>query len=148
MTLKEQIDQDFLAAYKAKDEALFPTLRSMKNAIKNFEINSRTEAGESDAIKILKKEAKQRLDAAAEFEKGGRPELAKKEQAEQAIIEQYLPKDLSDAELDQIVIRVVGETGATGPSDMGRVIGAVMKTTNGLADGGRVSDKVRAALSQ
>ena len=97
---------------------------------------------------IIIKEAKQRRDSIAEYNKAGRPDLAEKEQAELAILEDYLPKALTDEELAQAIEEMVAKVGASKPADMGKVMGPLMKALKGRVDGGRLSSAVKARLAQ
>lgn len=99
-----------------------------------------------DELAVLRRERKRRLEAAEQFRAGGRPELADKEEAEAALIQGYLPAELDDGELDEIVGEAISETGASGPKDMGQVMKAAMARVQGRADGRRVSARVREAL--
>ena len=122
-------------------------MRLLKNSIKNFEINNRLEVGDDDTIKILRKEIKQRKESIAEFTKGGRQDLAAKEQAEISIIEKYLPAALSEAETTKIIDSIISNTGASEMKDMGKVIGLAMKQLGSSADGGLISAIVKSRLS-
>jgi len=143
MTLSEQIDKDFIAAYKDKDENKSSVLRLLKSALKNEEIAKKTQLSDDDAIKIIQREIKQRKDSVAEYEKGGRADLADKEKAEIAILEAYMPDQLSDEELETIV-----KSQAEGESDFGKIMSKVMPQVAGRADGSRVSAAVRKVLGQ
>ncbi len=143
MPIKETIDKDFIAAYKDKDEAKSSVLRLLKSALKNEEIAKKSELSDDDAIKIIQREIKQRKDSVTEYEKGGRADLAEKEKSEITILEAYMPAQLSDEELEAIV-----KNAAAGESDFGKVMGKVMPSVAGKADGGRVSAVVRKVLGQ
>lgn len=110
------------------------------------ELQKEAKEGKGDELAVLRRERKRRLDAASQFRDAGRPELADAEEAEAEIISGYLPAELGDAELEQIVSAAIAETGATGPRDMGQVMKAVMARTEGRVDGKRASGAVRAAL--
>ena len=111
------------------------------------ELQKASKEGGNDAVTVLRRERKRRLDAAAQFRAGGRPELAEQEEYEAAMIAGYLPAELAEAELERLVIEAIAESGATSPGDMGRVMGAVMPKVAGRADGKRVSGKVREVLA-
>lgn len=147
MTLKSSIENDFLAAYKSHQDDLVSVLRMVKNTIKNFEINSRVEASEQDIIKILRKEIKQREDAANEYEKAGRLDLCNKERSEAKVINNYLPSELSESETQATINDAIAELGATGIKDMGSVIKLVMAKTEGRADGSKVAQLVKNSLT-
>jgi uncharacterized protein YqeY len=110
------------------------------------ELQRAVKDGSGDELTVLRRERKRRLEAAAQFRDGGRPELADKEQSEAELIQGYLPAELDDAELDAIVGEAIEQTGASEPKDMGAVMKAVMARAEGRADGKRVSQRVREAL--
>jgi len=110
------------------------------------ELQKAAKEGEADEVAILRRERKRRLDAAEQFRDGGRRELAEKEESEAELIQGYLPAELGDAELQQIVAEAIAETGASEPKDMGQVMKAAMARVKGRADGKRVSAQVREAL--
>lgn len=147
MNLKDTIEKDFIDSYKAHDEMKVSVFRMLKSAIKNAEISAHGELQEEEMIKVLRHEVKQREEAAIEYDKGGRSELALKEKQEATLIDAYLPKMLSKEEIKKIVDAVIMETGATDMSSMGKVIGLAMKQVAGLADGGVVSTIVRDSLN-
>ena len=111
------------------------------------ELQKDAKEGGSDELAVLRRERKRRLEAAAQFRDGGRPELAQQEESEAKLIEAYLPAELDDSELDAIVEAAIAESGATEPKDMGQVMKLVMAKTGGRADGKRASARVREALS-
>jgi uncharacterized protein YqeY len=111
------------------------------------ELQKAAKEGDGDELAVLRRERKRRLDAASQFRDGGRPELAEQEESEARLIEGYLPAELDDAELDEIVATAIAETGASAPKDMGQVMKLVMAKSAGRADGKRASVRVREALS-
>jgi uncharacterized protein YqeY len=111
------------------------------------ELQKDSKEGAGDELVVLRRERKRRLEAAAQFRDGGRPELAEQEESEARIIESYLPAELEDSELDAIVASAIAEAGATTPRDMGQVMKLVMAKAEGRADGKRASARVREALS-
>ena len=111
------------------------------------ELQKASKEGGDDAVTVLRRERKRRLEAAAQFRAGGRPELAEQEEYEAAVIAGYLPAELADGQLERLVLEAIAESGATSPGDMGRVMGAVMPKVAGRADGARVSGKVREVLA-
>lgn len=148
MTLKDKIISDMTAAMKAKDAARTSTLRMVKAAIMHREKEGGDPLTDEDVTKLLRSQLKQRRDSVEQYEKGGRPELAAKEQAEIAIIETYLPQAASPEEIDQAVANAIAETGASSMKDMGAVMKAAMAKLAGKnADGKAVSDSVKAKLS-
>lgn len=147
MALADQIDQDLTAALKAGQNERLSVLRLIKTALKYQQIQSGQELSDADVLKVLQREAKQRRDSIKQYTDGGREDLAQDEQRELAIIEQYLPQQMSQDELAKIVDRAVTETGASGPAQMGVVIGTVMKEVAGRADGAAVSALVKQRLT-
>lgn len=147
MTLKEQIIADMTAAMKAKDVARTSTLRMLKAAMTNREKEGGGALTDEDVQKLLRSQVKQRRDSVEQYEKGGRPELAAKEQAEIAIIEGYLPQAASAEEIEAAVAAAIAETGAQSMKDMGAVMKAAMARLAGKnADGKMVSEAVKAKL--
>ncbi len=137
----ETVRGDITVAMKAGQREKVSALRMVLSELQKAEKD-----GGSDELGVLRRERKRRLEAAAQFREGGRPELADQEEAEAALIETYLPAELDDAALDEIVAAAISETGATGPADMGQVMKVVMAATGGRADGRRASARVREAL--
>lgn len=148
MDLKTKIEQDFLEAYKAHKDDLVSVLRMLKSSFKNQEIALGHSLSDEEAIRVIKKEAKQREDSASEFAKGGRQELADKEKSELAILNTYLPEQMNIAELKTIVEATIVDLGATSMADMGKVMGAVNAKVAGRADGGTISGIVKEILNQ
>lgn len=144
--LKDQIADDLKAAMRAEDDVRRRTLRSLRAALSE---KARTdgELAEEDEMKVLQKQAKQRREALDQYEDAGRDDLAEKERAELAVIEDYLPERLSDEELDRELKSIIEETGANSMSDMGQVMGTAMNRLRGRAQGGRVQERVQALLS-
>jgi uncharacterized protein len=148
MSLSEQIIADLTAAMKAKDAARTSTLRMLKAAIVNRQIEKGGELDEEESMKLLRSQAKQRRDSVEQFEKGGRQDLADKELAEIAVIEAYLPQAASQEEIDKAVAAAIAETGATSMKEMGAVMKAVMPRLAGKnADGRAVSETVKKKLT-
>ena len=129
------------AAMKARESDRVGALRLLLS-----ELQKSAKEGESDEVAVLRRERKRRLEAAAQFRDGGRPELAEREESEAQLIEGYLPAELDDSELDALVEDAIAETSAAGPQDMGKVMKAVMAKADGRADGKRASTRVREAL--
>lgn len=150
MSLKSQLQSDLLEAMKARDEVKLAALRMFKAAVMKHEVSGKgkVEATDEDVLKILKKEVKQRRDSIEQFEKGGRPELADAEHKQLEVLEAYLPEEMSEAQIKEIAQEVIQQTGASGPADMGKVMGAVMQRTAGKADGGVVRALVQEALKK
>jgi hypothetical protein len=149
MTLVERITQDLTAAMKARDAALTSTLRMAKAAIMNKQIDKHGALDDAEAVRLLQGQVKQREDAAEQYAKGGRPELALKERAEIAVLKAYLPAEASEEEVAAAVETAVVETGASSSKDMGRVMKAALAAlaaSGNTADGKRVSEAVRKRL--
>jgi uncharacterized protein YqeY len=147
MSLKQQIVSDLTASMKAQDAPRTSTLRMVKAAVMNREIEKGGELDDEEMMKLLRSLVKQRRDSVEQYEKGGRPELAAKEQTEIAVIETYLPQGASRAEIEAAVAAAIAETGAGSMKDMGRVMKAVQAALAGKnADGRTVSEIVKAKL--
>jgi hypothetical protein len=146
--LVDRIDQDMKAAARAKEARRLNTIRMLKSQMKYREIEKGGALDDADVIAVIGSMIKQRKDSAAQYSAGGRPELAENENAEIAILEAYLPRQLTDAELADLVQASVAAAGAKGPRDMGAVMKALMPRIAGQAEGKRVSDAVKAALSK
>ena len=150
MSLKDTLGQDMKTAMKAKDQAALRTLRSIKSAILLAETAEGREAGsplsEDEELKLLTKQAKQRRDSIEQFKKNNREDLAQTEAEELAIIEKYLPKQLSESELLEELKGIIAETGASTMKDMGKVMGSATKKFAGRADGKMISKIVRELL--
>ncbi len=148
MELFEKVSKDIIAAMKAKDKVRLEALRN----VKKFFIEAKTAPGANDtlddaaALKILSKLSKQGRDTAALYHEQGRPDLAEEEEAQAAIIEEYLPKALSADELEAEVKAIIAETGATTMKDMGKVMGIASKKLAGRADGKAISALVKQLL--
>jgi uncharacterized protein YqeY len=147
MTLVEQVEKDMVAAMKAKEELKLSVLRMMKAAFMNKKIELGKPLGDPEAVAVMRTLVKQRHDSVEAYRKGDREELARKEEAEIRIIESYLPAAASDEEIDGAVAAAIGEVGAAGPKDVGKVMKSAMAKLAGKnADGKRVNEKVRAKL--
>ena len=148
MNLKEQILGDLTVAMKAKDAARTSTLRMLKAAIVNRQIEKGGELDEEELMKLLRTQVKQRRDSVEQYEKGGRQDLVDKETAEIAVIEGYLPQAASPEEIEKAVAAAIAETGATSMKEMGAVMKAVMPLLAGKnADGRAVSEAVKKKLT-
>jgi uncharacterized protein YqeY len=147
MSLKERIVSDLTASMKAKDAPRTSTLRMVKAAVMNREIEKHGELDDEEMSKLLRSLVKQRRDSVEQYEKGGRQELADKEKTEIDVIEAYLPQAASREEIENAVAAAMGETGANSMKDMGRVMKAVQTALAGKnADGRTVSEIVKAKL--
>ena len=149
MALKEKLQNDLTEAMRARDEVRSSTIRMVLTAIKNEEVSGKEARDLSDAevITVLSREAKKRREAAEAFEQAGANDRAANEKAEGVIIAEYLPAQLSEAELKDLIASAISETGATGPQQMGLVMKSIQPKIAGRADGGIVSSLVKAALS-
>ena len=147
--LKDRLQNDLTAAMKARDELRTATLRMALTAVKNEEVagGEARELDDDAVLKVLAREGKKRREAAEAYTNAGRQELADREVAEGRVIEEYLPAQLSDADLASLVAAAIAETGATSPQQMGAVMKAVTPKVAGRAEGGRVAAAVKAALS-
>jgi uncharacterized protein YqeY len=130
------------AAMKAGEKQRVVALRLVLS-----ELQKAHKDGADDELVVLRRERKRRLEAATQFRDGGRPELAEQEESEATLIESYLPAELDDSELDELIAAAIEQTGASSPRDMGQVMQAVMASSGGRADGKRASARVREALS-
>ena len=148
MALKEQLRTDLTAAMKSRDEVRSSTLRMVLTAITNAEVAGKQakELTDDDIIGVLSTEAKKRREAATAFAEGGRPEMAAKEAAEAEVIAEYLPAQLTPAEIEGIVARAIAQTGADDVRAMGKVMGVVTPQVRGRADGAAVAAEVRRQL--
>jgi uncharacterized protein YqeY len=145
--LNDKLLADLKAAMLAKDAVRTSTLRMLKSAIEYHKIEKKQETlTDADVTAVIKKQIKQRQDSIEGFEKGGRADLADKEKAELAVLKSYLPEELSQAQLHEIVQTTIAELGATTKADMGKVMKAVQARTAGRADNRLLSQLVSAAL--
>jgi uncharacterized protein YqeY len=147
MSLKERITDDMKTAMRAKDSERLGTIRLLQSAMKQKEVDERIELDDAAIVAIVDKMIKQRKDSIAAFEQAARQDLVDKEKAELAVLSAYLPERLSAQELNDAVQAIVKELGASGPGDMGKVMGAVKTRLAGKADMGAVSAAVKAALA-
>ncbi len=150
MSLKDRVSDEIKTAMKAKDKLRLETVRGIKKVIieKESEIRAkgREALNEEEEMAILMQLAKQRRDSITQYTDAGRDELAAKEAKELVILEEYLPAQLSDADIEAAVDEAIAKVGASGPSDMGKVMGPVMQKLKGQADGGKVQAIVKAKL--
>ena len=142
MSVTEQVRTDMTTAMKAGEKTRVGALRLVLS-----ELQKAAKDGGHDELAVLRRERKRRLDAAAQFRDGGRPELAEQEEDEARLIATYLPAELGDSELDAMIAAAIAQTGASSPRDMGQVMKAVMAASGGRADGKRTSARVREALT-
>lgn len=147
MSLKTQLTEDMKTAMRAKDQVSLSTIRLINAAIKQFEVDERTEADDAKVISILTKMVKQRKDSAKIYTEAGCQDLADKENAEIEILNRYLPQMMSAEEIKTAVEAAVAETGASGMADMGKVMGVLKTRLAGKADMGEVNKVLKAALT-
>ena len=147
--LKDRLRSDLNAAMKERDEVTTATLRMALTAVTTEEVagDAVRELSDDDVLRVLTREAKKRREAAEAFDGAGRDELADRERAERAVLDRYLPAQLSDDELAELITAAIAESGASSPRDMGAVMKIVAPKVAGRADGKRVSDEVRRRLS-
>lgn len=147
MSLKDRITEDMKAAMRAKDAPRLSCIRMLLAAMKQKEVDERVVLDDAAVVAIVDKLVKQRRDSIAAFEQGGRHDLVAKESAEVAVLQGYLPQRLGGAELAAAVAALVTELAATGPGDMGKVMGAAKARFAGKADMGQLSAAVKSALA-
>lgn len=151
MSLKEQIGEDIKTAMKAKDKVRLQTVRSIKKAILEKEVELRPQGQDSltpeQEIELLSQQAKQRRDSIEQYQNAGRDDLAEKESQELSVIETYLPKQASDEEIETIIDDIIAASGASTLKDLGKVMGPAMKQLKGKADGKKIQALVKSKLS-
>lgn len=146
MSLKDKLTEDLRQAIRQGDEQRKSTLRLAMAAIKNAEIEKRRDLEEGELLAIIAKEAKQRHESIAEFERGGRQDLADREKAELEVLLAYLPEQLGREEIEAQARQIIQEVGATSPAQMGQVMGRLMPLMRGKADGKVVNQVVKELL--
>ena len=144
--LASRLKSDIITAMKAKDKERLGVLRMLQSAVKQVEVDERRDLKDSDVVKVLSSYARKVKDQIKSYGQGGRDDLCAAAQKELKIVTDYLPEEMSDAELETIVRGAVAAAGATGPQDMGKVMKLVMPQTAGRADGGKVSALVKQVL--
>jgi uncharacterized protein len=145
--LKNQITEQMKDAMRAKDTARLGAIRLLLAAIKQREVDERIELTDADVISVIEKMLKQRRDSITAFESANRTDLADIEKYEVSVLQTYMPKQMSDAEISAIVDQVIADSGAQGAKDMGKVVGLVKPLVAGMADMGKVSGLIKAKLS-
>ena len=146
-TLKERITEDMKAAMRAAEKERLSTIRMLQAAIKQREVDERIVLDDGQVLSVIEKMIKQRKESIAQFEQGGRADLAAREQAEIELLQAYLPAQLSDAEVDALIKDAIASTGAASVKDMGKVMAMVKAKAAGRTDMGAVSARIKAALS-
>lgn len=148
VSLLEKLNNDMKTAMKAKEKDRLTVIRMLKASIQNEQIKIGRELNEEEELTVLAREMKQRKDSLTEFEKADRPDLADKTAAEIVIVQEYMPEQLSEEEIRQIVQEAIKQTGATSPKEFGKVMGVVMPKVKGKADGNQVNEIVKSLLNQ
>lgn len=148
MSLKERLKEDMKAAMRAREEGRIrlETIRMVQAALKNAEIERQRDLTDDEVLAVIAREVKQRQEALAEFERGGRQDLVDRTQAEIAVLTDYLPEPLSTEAIQELARQAIAQVGARGPADMGKVMQALMPQVRGRADGREVSRIVRELL--
>jgi uncharacterized protein len=146
MSLKDKITEDMKAAMRAKDTARLGTVRLLLAAMKQKEVDERVVLEDADVLSIIEKMLKQRRESIAQFEKAARNDLADAEKAEIAVLTAYLPQQMSEAEVVKEIEGAIAQTGASGPKDMGKVMGLLKSKLAGRTDMGKLSGLVKAKL--
>ena len=147
MSLKERIDKDLKEAMLQKDEQRKTALRMLKTAIRRAEVEKMRELSDDEIIAVIASEAKKRRQSIEEFAKGGRDDLVEQEKRELAILEAYLPRQLTEEEIEQMAREAISQVGATDPRQVGQVMRVLMPKLKGRADGGLVNRIVREILA-
>ena len=147
MTLKAKITDDMKNAMRARDAARLSTIRLLLSAMKQREVDERVELSDADIVAIIDKMIKQRRESIVQFDAGHRPELSAAEHAEIAVLQEYMPQPLSEAEIDRLIETAIAGTGVAGPAAMGKVMGALKPQLAGRADMAKVAARVKARLS-
>ncbi len=145
--LREQIEQDMKEALRARDRDRLGTLRMIRAAIQQREVDERTTLDDGQVLAVLEKLLKQRRDAVEQYRRAGREDLAAREEAEMAVIRTYLPQPLGEEELEALVAQAIEAVGAADPRDMSKVMAALRPQVQGRADMAEVSRRVRARLT-
>ena len=147
MSLKDQLNESMKTAMKARDDLRLSAVRMVRSMVKNREIDQKKELNDQDVIEVISTLVKQRRESIRMYREGNRPDLVEKEEAELEVLLGFLPKQLSTAEIEELVDKIISETGAQGAKDMGRVMKALTPLTAGKADGKTVSETVRQKLA-
>jgi len=147
MSLKDQLNESMKTAMKARDDLRLSAVRMVRSMVKNREIEQKTELNDQEIIEVISTLAKQRRESIRMYREVNRPDLVEKEEAELEVLLGFLPAQLSIAEIEALVDRIISETGAQGARDMGRVMKALTPLTAGKADGKTVSDTVKQKLA-
>jgi len=147
VTLKERLTEDMKSAMRGAEKERLGVIRLINAAIKQREVDERIQLDDTQVLSVLEKMLKQRRDSVSQFQAAGRTDLADKETFEIGVIQSYMPAQLSAAEVDAIIAATVAEAGATGPKDMGKVMGLVRPKVAGKTDMGKLSEMIKAKLA-
>ncbi len=147
MSLKVQLTDDMKTAMKSGDKERLGVIRLINAAIKQREVDERIQLDDTQVLSVLEKMLKQRRDSVSQFQAAGRTDLADKETFEIGVVQSYMPAQLSPADLDAIVVATIAEAGATGPKDMGKVMGLVRPKVAGKTDMGKLSEIIKGKLA-
>jgi uncharacterized protein YqeY len=147
MPLRDQLNEDIKSAMKSREAERLAALRLMLAAVKQREVDERITLDDAGVVSVVEKMIKQRKDSIAQFEKAARKDLADKERYEISVVEAYLPKQMSEQEIDGAVAEAIAQSGAKSPADMGKVMGVLKAKLAGRADMGKVSSAVKAKLA-
>ena len=147
MSLKAQLTDDMKTAMKSGDKERLGVIRLVNAAIKQREVDERIQLDDAQVLSVLEKMLKQRRDSVSQFQAAGRTDLADKETFEIGVIQSYMPAQLSAAEVDAIIVATIAEAGATGPKDMGKVMGLVRPKVAGKTDMGKLSEIIKTKLA-
>ncbi|WAW14183.1 GatB/YqeY domain-containing protein [Peptostreptococcus equinus] len=146
MSLKERLQEDLKTSMKNKDKIKKSVITLVRAAIKQQEVDNRVELNDEEVMTIISKQLKQRKDSLVEFEKAGREDLVEETKSEIQVLQDYLPQQLSEEELEKIVIETISEVGATSMKDMGKIMAAIKPKTAGRADGRKINELVKKNL--
>lgn len=146
MSLKEKLQEDLKFSMKNKDTVKKSVITLIRAGIKQYEVDNRVELDDDGIIDIISKQLKQRKDSLVEFEKAGREDLIEETKSEIQVLEEYLPQQLSEEELEKIVIDTIAEVGATSMKDMGKIMSTIKPKTAGRADGRKINELVKKNL--
>jgi uncharacterized protein YqeY len=148
MDINARLNDEMVVAAKTKDKVRLSAIRMLKTALHNKEIDLMRPLNESETLQILSSMIKQRKDSIEQFTKGGRTDLVEKEEAELKVVQEFMPTQMSDDEVEQVIKNAIAEAGAVSAKDMGKVMKILMPQLTGKADGKMVGEKVKALLSQ
>ena len=148
MDINSKLNEEMVGAAKAKDKIRLSAIRMLKAAMHNKEINLMRPLNESEVLQVLSSMIKQRKDSIEQFARGGRTDLVEKEEAELKVVQEFMPAQMSDDEVEGVIKKAIAEAGAVSVKDMGKVMKILMPQLTGKADGKMVGEKVKALLSQ